>query len=302
MPPKAAQQVYWSLDGLSGYSQIQFTNVPLGMNSKVTSIFSNSNNMLTFSSGMQFDAQGRLWIYTFGRYGGNPGSVYVFELPLTRKSRPRYQFVLLGTGSLNQIAFDAFGNLWVTTDAFLGGAVEEFTGPFNKSRTLSPAITITNGIQGASGLAFDKNGSLYVSNLDGDTRHSIAVYTTPSNRQPYFLTGLQRPGGLIFDAAGNLYASDNSKSLSAIVRYNSDHLKAGAKPDVVDSTGLSGTFEESFALTSAGDLYFSNCGTHASVYWYPTSKKPFTSSLAPSLDYTNRYINSVRCVWGIAIK
>jgi hypothetical protein len=303
MPLTDAQKVYWTLDGASGISQVQFANVPLRARSKVTTIDSNSNNMLVFSSDMRFDAEGRMWIYTFGRYGGNPGSVNVFDLPLTKKSRPRYQFVLQGTNGLTHMSFDASGNLWVTGGTQCCTAVLEYTGPFNKSGTLLPAMTLTKGIQSPWGLAFDKNGNFYVSNSASDMKHSIAVFTAPiSNRQPYFLTGLQRPGGLIFDVAGNLYASDNSTSLSAIVRYNSDHLTAGAQPDIVDPTGLHGIYEENFAFTSAGDLYFSNCGRHASIYWYPTSKKPFAAGLAPSLNYTNHYINGVACVWGIAIK
>jgi hypothetical protein len=302
-PHKGAPTVFWTLDGASGVSEVQFANAPLRARSKVTTIDSNANNMLVFSSDMRFDAEGRMWIYTFGRYGGNPGSVYVFDLPLTKESRPRYEFVLQGTNGLSHMTFDAYGNLWVTGGTQCCTAVLEYTGPFDKSGTLLPAITLTKGIRNPWGLAFDKSGNFYVSNSASDAKHSIAVFTAPiSNRQPYFLTGLQRPGGVIFDAAGNLYASDNSTSLSAIVRYDSDHLEAGAQPDIVDRTGLHGTYEENFAFTSGGDLYFSNCGTHASVYWYPTGKKPFTATLAPSLNYTNRNIDSVACVWGIAIK
>ncbi|HEY6325217.1 MAG TPA: hypothetical protein VIW73_01700 [Candidatus Cybelea sp.] len=298
------QSVYWSLDGDSGVSQIQFADDPLRKNSRVTTIDSNSNNQLVFSSGMHFDAQGRLWIITFGPYGGDPASVYIFDVPLTKKSQPRYEFVLQGTASLNQLAFDASGDLWVTEDAEYGAnAVVEYTGPFNRSGTLTPAVTLTDGIQGALGLAFDKTGNLYVSNLHADTNHSIAVFAAPaSNRPPYFLNGLHQPGGLIFDAAGNLYGSDNFSSFSAIVRYNSNNLKAGARPDIVDRTSLTEIAERNFALTSSGDLYFTNCGVHPSVYRYATSRKPFTAKLAPSIDYTNNQIRAVGCVWGIAIE
>jgi sugar lactone lactonase YvrE len=245
------------------------------------------------------DAARRLWILTFGKYGDDPASVYVFDLPLTEKSRPRYEFVLQGSFAPNQLALDPSGKLWVTA----GNAVNEYTGPFNRSGNLSPAMILTDGIANATGLAFDKNGNLYVANATSGTKASIAVFTSPiSNKQPYFLGGLRRAGGLIFDAAGNLYASDNSKSLSAIVRYNSNNLKAGAHPNIVNRTRLNEIDEKDFAFTSSGDLYFTNCGAHPSIYWYPTGKRPFTAKLAPSVNYTNRQISSVGCVWGIAIK
>ena len=299
-PLERGQEVYWTPFSQSGV-QIQFADVPLRNNARVTSVLANSRNELAASNGMRFDALGRLWVLNFGHFHGNPGSVCVFDLPLTENSKPRYTFVLTGTIDPEHLTFDASGNLWVS-DAPYNSVVSEYTGPFNRSGSLSPALTVTKGLQYPQGLAFDSHGNLYVANSKSSGVHSVAVFTAPvSNRQPYFLNGLDNPVGLAFDAAGNLYASDNYASLSAIVRYDSDHLKAGARPDVVNMTALHEIFEADFAFTASGDLYFTNCGTFPSIDWYPTSRQPFTARLAPSVSYSDDAIDA-GCAWGIAIK
>jgi sugar lactone lactonase YvrE len=297
-----AHHVYWTLFAGSASPQVQFAAVPLRKTSKATSIFNNSHNGLLDSSGMHVDKSGRLWILAFGPSNGDPGIVSVFTLPLKSTSSPKYTFVLSGTSDPDHLTFDASGRLWVNAHA--NSTIFEYTGPFTKSGTLKAKTTLTKGISSPSGIAFDHRGNLYVANAGSGGTKSIAVFKAPiSNKTPFYLNGLNGPGGLIFDKKGNLYASNNGGSPAAIVRYDSNHLAKGDKPSISDPKGLpSGTYEADFALSPTGDLYFANCGSSPGVDVYPTSKKAFSSKLAPSVLYTNSYITGAGCAWGIAIK
>jgi sugar lactone lactonase YvrE len=278
---------------------VQFAGAPLRKTSKATSIFASGSNGLNNSSGLHVDKSGRLWILAFGAYNGAPGTAEVFKLPLTSKSKPQYTFVLEGTSDPDHLTFDAAGNLWINSHS--NNNVFKYQGPFTKSGKLSPATDLTKGLLTPAGIAFDKKGNLYVSNNSSSGKQSIAVFKTPiSNKQPYFLNGLGSPGGLIFDKAGNLYASDGSPS--AVARYNANNLKSGAKPNIIDKTGVSQAYASDFAISASGDLYFANCGASASIIAYPTGTKPFNSKLAPFVNFTDSYITGAGCAWGIAIK
>ncbi|MBV8344222.1 MAG: hypothetical protein JO190_04405 [Candidatus Eremiobacteraeota bacterium] len=297
---KARHYVYWTPFAGCTYQQIQFARAPLKATSKAKGLYCGSGKGLAYSSGLHVDPSGRLWVIAFGKYSGDPGSAQVFKLPLKETSNPELTFVLSGTNDPDHLTFDSSGNLWVSSHNL---GITEYAGPFTKSGTLSPALTLTNGITAPAGLALDKHDNLYVSNFGGTADTSIAVFTKPIGKSPtYYLKGLTKPGGLIFDKAGDLYASINGPSQFSIVRYNAVGLGSGDTPNIIDSTGLSTSYESDFAISNTGDLYFANCGSTGSIYVYPTSKKPFSSSLAPSLDYTNSNLQQAGCAWGIAIK
>jgi hypothetical protein len=296
------QHVYWTLFAGSSSPQVMSAAVPLHAKSKATSLYNNSENMLLYSSGMHFDSLGRLWILVFGPHNGDPGSADVFNLPITARSAPLYSFVLANSADPDHLTFDATGNLWVTSHG--NNKVFEYAGPFKESATLSPAKTIDEQSSTPSGIAFDASGNLYVSIFSSAGTDSIAVYKPPiPKRNVYYLDGLTSPGGLIFDAQGNLYASTVA-SKGAIVRYDSDDLKSGDRPSIVDATGLpANSWESDFAFAASGDLYFANCGgaKSAGIDVYRTSRKPFSAKLAPSLLYANSEITRAGCAWGIAI-
>ncbi|MGA8574082.1 MAG: hypothetical protein WB609_00140 [Candidatus Cybelea sp.] len=292
--------VYWTLFASCSYPQIQWAAVPLKSSSKAKSLFCSSQNGVAYSSGLHVDSSGRLWVLIAGKGSFDPGSAAVFKLPLKAASTPQYTFILKGTNDPDHLTFDAAGNLWVSSHQH---GVTKYKGPFDKSGTRSPVLTLTSGITQPAGIALDTHGNVYVSNFAGGIGNSIAVFTAPVSKTPsYYLKGLTMPGGLIFDKHGNLYASENGPSQYGIARYNSNDLKGGSTPSIFDSTDLSGSYESDFALSPTGDLYFANCGNAASIYVYPTSKKSFSSSLAPSVDYTNSDLQQDGCAWGIAIK
>jgi len=304
---KPASNVYWTLYASCKYPPIQYARIPLKKKTKAASYFCSKQNGLSYTSGLGVDSSGRLWVLSFnGKYGGKPGFVAVFKLPLKSSSVQQYTFVLSGTNGPNALAFDPSGNLWVTSPG--NSSVLEYTGPFNKSGTISPALTIPGPSSfDPSGIAIDKSANIYVSNFASTGTGSIGVLASPYNGNPYFLDGLTAPGGLAFDKQGNLYASSNG-STPAVVRYDSNDLKSGDKPSIVDPKGLpASSYEAAFAFTAKGDLYAANCGGKpssgvAGIDVWPLGKKKFSATLAPSVLYTTPDVTQIGCAWGIAIK
>lgn len=296
------QKVYWTLFAGSQYPQVEIGPVPLTKKSKVANVGASAKNELLYTSGITFH-DNRLWVLSFGQHGGNPTSVLVFNLPLKDASVPQYTFVLGKSSGADAIAFDPLGHLWISSAT--NHDILEYKGPFTKSRSLKPVRTINGGNFTSYALAIDKNGTLYISIVNGSSAQSIAVEKPPYKAQPYFLTGLTNSGGLAFDQNGNLYASNNGSSTTpALVRYNADNLKSGAKPNIVDPTGLpASSYLASLAFTAKGDLYAANCGNagSAGIDVYPLSTKEFGPKLAPSVEYTNADITGAGCAWGIAV-
>jgi sugar lactone lactonase YvrE len=299
---KKTQHVHWTLYAGRTYPQVQGAKIPLRAKSKTLDLGGSEQNDLNYTSGMTVDKSGHLWVLSFGKYGGNPVTALVFDLPLKASSLPKYSFVLSGTDGSNALAFDPSGNLWASSPG--NNEVLEYSGPFTKSGTLSPALTFDGGDYQPYGIAFDRSAILYISIFNSTGTNSIAVAAPPYTSGPYFLDGLTSPGSLTFDAAGNLYSSSNGSSGAAVVRYDADNLKKGAKPSIVDPTGLpSGSYMSAFAFTSAGDLYVANCGSSGSagIDVYSTSRSKFGANLKPSLLYSNADIQGAGCAWGIAI-
>lgn len=299
-------RIYWTLFASCSYAQIQWAAVPLKAKSKAKSLFCSTKNGLHYTSGLAVDSSGRLWVLSFSKSGGSPSEVAVFKLPLTSNSVQQYTFVLSGTNGADAIAFDPSGNLWVSSPG--SASVLEYTGPFNTSGTLDPATTVgvPSGYNMYS-IAFDKSANLYASNADSTGTNSIGVLAAPYNGQPYWLNGLTAPGGLAFDKSGNLYASSNGTT-PAIARYDSNDLKSGDTPSIVDTTGIpASTYEAAFAFTKSGDLYAANCGGTASsgvagIDVWPLSRAKFSAKLKPSVLYSTPDVSQAGCAWGVAIK
>ncbi|MBV8149710.1 MAG: hypothetical protein JO092_11500 [Candidatus Eremiobacteraeota bacterium] len=299
---KAHQKAYWTLFAGPQYPQVEIAGVPMTTKSKVANVESAPSNNLLYTSAITF-YKGHLWVLSFGTSHGSPNSVLEFDLPLKPKSKPHRTFVLGNTSGGDAIAFDPKGHLWVSSVA--NNDLLQYEGPFQKSGTLQPAATISGGTFKSYAIAFNKAGTLYVSVNDGGSSNSIAVLKPPYKGKPFFLTGLTNAGAVAADNDGNLYASTNGPSSApALVRYNANNIKKGAKPDIIDTAGLpANSYLAGFAFTSKGDLYVANCGNagSAGIDVYPLSKKTFSAHLRPSVEYTNADITGAGCAWGIAI-
>ena len=298
----ASQSVYWTLYASCSFPQIQFAVIPIERKSPATNYYCSTQNGLGYTSGLGVDSSGRLWVLTFGKDGGNPASAAVFKPPLTATSRPLRTFVLSGSDGPNALAFDPSGNLWITSPG--NTSVLKYKAPFGKHEALDPVLTLKNSCCNPAGIAFDRSAKLYVSNFNSTGTFSIGVLAKPYTGKPFWLNGLHSPGGLAFDKSGNLYASTNG-SAPAVVRYNSNDLSNGDTPSIVDSAGLpAGSYGAAFAFTANGSLYAANCGNDstAGIDVWPLSKKKFSSTLRPSVLYSNADVQEAGCAWGIAIK
>jgi PKD repeat protein len=299
------QHVYWTLfNGQSLSYMLESARLPLKTTSHDLEITGTSHNQLRCTAGMTVHG-GRVWVLTYpsGCSTPYPAQIAVFAPPVTQSSAPVLTFNLPGSGAVDHIRFDNAGHLWAS-DAY-NNAVYEFKGSFASSRSLTAAVTLTNGISKPGGVAIDSAGDVFVSNTTSTGTHSIAVFHAPvsASTTPTFLNGLTGPGGLIFDTKGNLYASSNPGGQGAIVRYNKGHMGAGSHPSVVDATGPNhAQYEADFAWDAAHNLYDADCGSNPSIRLYHLSTARFTSSLRPSVVYTNSSLKSICCAWGIAIR
>lgn len=300
--PHAKQQVYWTLYADSTHPQVQFASAPLKKSSKAKSIPGNTYNALANTSGMRIDRFGRLWVLTADAAISATNVLDVFDLPLTPKSMPKYQFILSDAQQPKYLAIDSSGNVWVNS---IDHVVLEYAGPFKKSGTLRAKLRLTKGVGIPDGMAFDRRGNLYVAVNSSYGKSSVAIFSKPiKNGKPKYLDGLYNPTGLIFDKKGNLYATDDSTlAAKAVARYDTNDLKPGDKPSVVNDHAFPGAFSPvDFAFSGNGDLYLTNCSSYAGIIVLPTGSKPFTNTLSPSVIYTNSDTLTVGCTWGIAIK
>jgi hypothetical protein len=300
-----AQHVYWTLfNGTNSNYQLESAALPLSKNSSHLEFATTLANHFRCTAGATTDAKGRLWIlsYPSGCSAPFPAELLVFTTPFTPTSSPVLTFSLPGVGDDDNMTFDSSGNLWIEDNA--NSAVYKFKGPFTKSSSLSPSLTLTQGIARPSGIAVDAKGNVVVANVTSTGTHSLTVFHAPVTNSsiPTYLNGLTSPGGLIFDRQGNLYASNNPATGASIVRYNVGHFANGATPSVSDHLGLSaGPYEANFAFDATGNLYDADCGAHASIVVYPLGLSAFSATLHPTVNYTNPSNLSIGCVWGIAI-
>jgi hypothetical protein len=106
---------------------------------------------------------------------------------------------------------------------------------------VSSVFASIDGSSGGEGLAFNREGDLFVPNANLGTITEIA----PNGTQSIFASGLQTPDTLAFDSVGDLFVSDTGTS--AIYKYT---------PDGVRSTFATGLYAPyGLAFNSTGNLF-----------------------------------------------
>ncbi len=225
------------------------------------------DSSLNLAFSMAFDASGYLWIVNVG----NANVVAYSPQQLAASGAPAPAIKLTSTMAFFQpegIAFDAHGNMWVSSWTgsiphvdTLPGNLQEFTpSQISKGGAQTPAVTLTGpGLQFVSSIAFDVTGNLWLTN-DADT---IAEYTAaqlaaggaqtpnviildgatpcifPNQGPPPFCNG---PDGLAFDNSSNLWVAHGvATSSETIVQYTASQLTASGSPTPAVSLTTNGT-------------------------------------------------------------
>lgn len=122
-------------------------------------------------------------------------------------------------------ALDAAGNIYVTFSGRRGQKVPISIYRIDTNQVVKPFLS---DLMNPTGLAFDSNGTLYVS-----SRFEGVVYrVTPDSRKDRYAEGMGVATGIAFDADENLYVGDRSGTIFKIGRDRQIFVFATLEPSV----------------------------------------------------------------------
>jgi hypothetical protein len=269
-PPPATQALYAAQFGATPpLAEILF---PFSASSTVTTP---TPAGLASTINLVFDSASNLYVST------KSDQVFVFAHPVTSASTPTATINLPPGGDPVYMAVDSGNNLWVEDANNV--KVYKFTPPFVGTITPAPAVTLSTGLTGPDGIAFDAAGNLYV----GDDSGIIQIYTNPiaNNASPTAtpLTGATTCRGIAFDQSGNLYAGSFG---GAIERYNAP-TAGGGPPSIVDPQTSTTLFHAYFlAIDAQGNLYVSDDLQTNKIYQFTAVASTFSTTSAPATTLT----------------
>lgn len=130
-----------------------------------------------------------------------------------------------GIHAVGNPAIDARGNVFVT-----------FSGPRGESSAVSvfridpdgESRSFVSGIMNATGVAFDRNGYLYISSRQDGTVHRVS----PAGAASLYAEGMGVATGLAFDTEGSLYVGDRSGTIFKIGADRQIFVFATLEPSV----------------------------------------------------------------------
>lgn len=122
-------------------------------------------------------------------------------------------------------AVDSFGNIFSTFSGSRGQKVPVAVYKVDLNYSAKPFI---NDLMNATGLAFDRQGLLYVSSrFDG-----IVYQITPNGNMSVFVEGMGVATGLAFDLEDNLYVGDRSGTIFKIAPNHQIFVFATLEPSI----------------------------------------------------------------------
>jgi sugar lactone lactonase YvrE len=122
-------------------------------------------------------------------------------------------------------ALDAQDNIFVTFSGTRGQKVTTSVFKIDGNRVMQPFL---NDVMNATGLAFDREGNLYVS-----SRMEGSIYkVTPSGQSSTFAQGMGVATGIAFDRGGNLYVGDRTGTIFKISPDRQIFVFATVEPSV----------------------------------------------------------------------
>jgi sugar lactone lactonase YvrE len=165
-------------------------------------------------------------------------------------------------------AVDAAGNIFSTFSGKRGQKVPVSVYKIDNNRSTRPFLT---ELMNATGLAFDRDGLLYVSSrLEG-----VVYQVTPDGHREIYAEGMGVATGLAFDAEGNLYVGDRSGTIFKINRERqifvfttlepsvaAYHLAFGPDRHLYVTSPTTSSFDQVFRVSPAGDasIYYRGLG------------------------------------------
>ncbi|HUS07725.1 MAG TPA: IPT/TIG domain-containing protein [Bryobacteraceae bacterium] len=122
-------------------------------------------------------------------------------------------------------AVDSFGSIYCTFSGSRGQKTPVAVFKVDLNYSVKPFVT---DLMNATGLAFDREGMLYVS-----SRHEGIVYqVTPSGAMSVYVEGMGVATGLAFDNEENLYVGDRSGTIFKISRSRQIYVFATVEPSI----------------------------------------------------------------------
>jgi len=157
-------------------------------------------------------------------------------------------------------AVDAAGNIFSTFSGSRGQKVPVSVFKVDNNRATRPFIS---DLPNATGLAFDREGLLYVSSrLEG-----VVYQVTPDGHRQVYAEGMGIATGLAFDREGNLYVGDRSGTVFKINRERqifvfatlepgiaAYHLAFGADDYLYVNNPTTSSFDHLLRISPAGDV------------------------------------------------
>jgi sugar lactone lactonase YvrE len=205
--------------------------------------------------------------------------------------------VSAGTVNLRDLTFDPDGNLWglggTTADPTLVRYPASILGASgSKTRDRSINVAGITCLPGASRLAFDASGNLWVSVPCANkvVRVSAAQLGASGTVTPAVeITGLNASEGLAFDASGNLWIAN--RGAKRVVRFNAGRLSASTSgPDLTIESKTPGPVVSTLdtnllAFDASGNLWVVAFGANLIYRLTPTDQSGSGSkTLTPAIQ------------------
>ncbi len=192
-------------------------------------------------------------------------------------------------GTLNSIAFDDDGTLWVASEndaLLLGFGADRLnaSGPALATRVIAP---IDGSLSGPSGIAFDRQHRLWVANGATGTIVRFDPSQLAAGGRPapaVTITGVGHPAGIAFDAEGALWMSDNL--VNRLFKFGAAKLATSGTPapDVVITAGTAFSLKTpvGLAFDADGKLWVANPG-RGNVIAYDAAQQATGGPVVPAV-------------------
>jgi len=244
----------------------------------------------------QIPSSNKLWLDN-----GNPPSgsspLLGFAALLLGSTATQSPSVSAGTVNLRDLTFDPDGNLWgiggTTADPTLVRyPANDLGSSGSKTRDRGINVSGINCLPGASRLAFDVSGNLWLSVPCANkvVRVSAAQLGASGTLTPAVeITGLNAPEGLAFDASGNLWIAN--EGAKRVVKFNATRLSASTSgPDLTIESKtpgpVVGTLDANLlAFDASGNLWVVAFGANVIYRLTPTDQSGSGSkTLTPAIQ------------------